>query len=63
VEKKAAPEKKPVAPMVTIANPALESAGSGPSSNGGSSSNLFVIAAIVVLSLAALGLIAALVLK
>ncbi|HTS85674.1 MAG TPA: serine/threonine-protein kinase [Usitatibacter sp.] len=60
---KAEPEKKPPAPRVSIPNPALEGAGNASASNGSSSSNMFVIAAIVVLSLAAVGLIAALLMK
>ncbi|HLX24446.1 MAG TPA: serine/threonine-protein kinase [Usitatibacter sp.] len=56
------PEKKPAAPRVSIPNPALE-AGNSPSAGSSSSSNIFVVAAIVLLSLAAVGLIVALVLK
>ncbi|HEY2629502.1 MAG TPA: serine/threonine-protein kinase [Usitatibacter sp.] len=62
-EKKAAPapeKKAPPAPRVQIANPALEPNGGASS---GSSSNIFVVAAIVLLTLAALGLIVALVIK
>ena len=60
---KAEPEKKPPAPRVAIANPALETAGTTRAPGGASGSNIFVIAAIVLLSLAAVGLIAALLLK
>ena len=57
------PEKKPPAPRVSLPNPALEAASDSAATGGGSSANLFVVAAIVVLSLAAMGLIVALVLK
>ncbi|MFZ3323586.1 MAG: serine/threonine-protein kinase [Usitatibacter sp.] len=57
------PEKKPPAPRVSLPNPALEAASDSPTTGGSSGANLFVVAAIVVLSLAAMGLIVALVLK
>jgi eukaryotic-like serine/threonine-protein kinase len=63
---KPAPEKKPApppAPRVQIANPALESAGTAPRTPSSRSSNVLVVVAIVVLALAALGLIIALVIK
>jgi eukaryotic-like serine/threonine-protein kinase len=63
---KPAPEKKPAPPpqpRVQIANPALEAAGTAPRASSNRSSNALVVAAIVVLAVAALGLIIALVIK
>ena len=62
---KPAPKKEPPAPRVQLPNPALESATGNPrpASAPSSSGNGFVVAAIVLLSLAAIGLIVALLIK